>query len=147
MKTRAYRATDYPQLIAWWAGHGWGKVIVPEHHISPTTLVVENEDGESLACIMIYKFEGVPLARLGFVVNNPELEPRDRLAAMTELARATVELLQEMGIEAAFAFYDHPSLCRVFKRAGFLETRSGVPELMWSPNIQESLPVLLNGVE
>lgn len=142
MEVRAYRASDYSTLRAWWVAHGWGGTAVPADCISPSTLMVETEGGIPAACVMIYKFEGVPLARIGFAVNNPGLNPKERLAAMASAAQATVRWLKENGIITAFAFYDHASLRRAFERVGFRTTRAAVPEMMWSPNIDEALGAL-----
>lgn len=125
--------------------HGWGAVVLPESCIPADTLMVETPGGIPAACGMFYKFEGVPMARLGFVVDNPELTPRDRLAAMEALAAGLVERLKERGILHATAFYDHRSFRKIFERAGFIETRPEGPELTWSPNIGTAIEILKKG--
>lgn len=142
MNIRNYTQNDYRTLTEWWAAHGWGETALPQECVSPSTLMVETEAGVPAACVMIYKFEGVPLARVGFALNNPALGAKERLAALDEAADAAVRWLRDNGIVTAFAFYDHPSLCRTFERAGFRQTRAAVPEMMWSPNVDEALSVL-----
>lgn len=139
MNVRAYRADDYPVLCGWWAGHGWGSVVLPPSHIPPTTRMVELDDETPAACGMFYKYEGVPVARMGFVVNNPYLVARERVGALKALAAELVDGLQKCGVRTAYAFYEDSALRRIFHDAGFRETRASVPELTWAVGIDEAL--------
>lgn len=145
MKAREYIGTDYETLCEWWRGHGWGGVAVPEACIPADTIIVEDETGRPAACVMIYVYTGVPMARIGFIVNNPELDQRIRSMAMRTLAREVVRRLASLGVIHAQAFYPQHSLQRLFTEAGFVRTRSEVAELTWSPNMEAVTGVLNQG--
>lgn len=133
MKHREYRPTDYSELCAWWRGHGWGDISVPESCIPENTIIIETDDGVPAACVTIYVYQGVPMGRVGFVVSNPELDVRERASALRMMARETVRRLKELGLYHVQAFYEEHSLQRLFVEAGFVITRKTVAEMTWAP--------------
>lgn len=118
-------------LRAWWKAHGWGEVSVPESCIPPITLVAE-QDGIGLGCVMVYVYEGVSLARIGFCVSNPAAPAKARYQAFRAMAKAVSDELEHRGIVHAQAYFEERGLREAFKAAGFFVSRPAVVEMTWA---------------
>jgi len=115
---RPYRADDYATAHAWWMKYNRGHL--EQKHLSPFGLVVE--DTEPIAMGWLY-MSNADITQLGWVVTNPDVGPKRKMAALLRLFIVAEEFVRSYGFTSIQMMSDSPVLSKVSQWLGWQKLR------------------------
>jgi hypothetical protein len=122
MAVRPYAPSDYPLVSTWWAAHQWP--VIPEPLLPQTGFI-----SSDICAGFLYRTDS-QFALLEWVVADPSSAPAARDRALDELIEALIRRAGELGATVLFTSLRHPRLMERMKRHGFIESDSGMTNLV-----------------
>lgn len=119
---RQFKNSDYPTLCEWVNAWDWDDI--PQPTISPYSYIVEFK-GEPVLYTSFYKYEGCPLATMGFTISNPECSKLVAGKAISKGLDHIFDVAGTMGITALRYITDEDSMVMV----NFFKKKGGIPEI------------------
>lgn len=124
---REYTPEDYPLVKGWWEGHG--KPATPPNLLSPIG-VFALRDGEPVAAMWLYLALGCGLCWLEYPLTAPKQSLSQARESLKELLGHMINVAQIHNYALMLGQATVP-LAREMKRAGFLETATGMSALAY----------------
>src|SRR5690606_4797488 len=128
MRVRPYSPDDYATVAAFWPSHGWAAV--PAVLLPPEGYVAEDETGQVIAAGWLYLAEQTPLGMMEYLVTRPGLAPQRAVRALQAIVAAIVTCAREFKVIALLATCRQPALVRLYQRAGFTPSDTGMTHLV-----------------
>ena len=115
MKVREYKPEEYETVTGWWNAHNWHAV--PEVGLSPTGLMAEDDDGNPLAALWLYRTDS-PVMMAEWLVTNPDNSDRQSYTAV-KLLLESCKLIADATDGYLMTFLQDSSLVKIFEKQGF----------------------------
>ncbi len=127
MRVRQFQfQTDYEDVKSWWESHGWEP---QRKETLPQIGLLAEDNGIKFCAVWLYPSPPTPMAWLEFLVTNPKSPIRQRAMAVKKILRSAGELADSSGL-ILFTSLKSKSLIREYSRAGFIETDTGMTNMV-----------------
>jgi len=121
-------AKTYGMLKKWWNAHGWeGMAPIVLHTLG----VVAYDDKFPVCAGFLYMTNsGCGLAQIEWVVSNPDAKPMQAARSISALIEHLTKQANDLDYGVVMTAVNQPSLVRLFERANFKKTDSGMTHLI-----------------
>lgn len=123
------RSSDYSLVCAWWKGHGWDS---PPLAFLPALGVLACKDGHPVAAGWCYLDNSCPVAKMEWLVADPEGRVRDIIAGLNAVIEFLTKRVQEpdLGYSIMLTTARQPGLCMMLEKHDFVVTDGGMTHLL-----------------
>ena len=120
--------TEYEIFAGWWKAHGWPPVARP---VLPNFgyVVCDRDSGRMFAAGWAYMDKNSPIGFIEWLVANPANSPRESLKTLKIIIDAMTRTFKENGYLAVLVSVKNEGLAKLFKKAGYSVTDSGMTHL------------------
>jgi hypothetical protein len=123
------READYQTAFAWWEKHGWSP---PPLVFLPALGVVAEYDGRPVAAGWCYLDNSCPVAKLEWLVSEPDAAPRKVLSGLTHVVSFLSSRVREpdLGYAVMLTCCRQPALVRLLEKLEFVKTDEAVTNML-----------------
>lgn len=126
IKIKMFEEKDYPMVCEWWRRHEWP--LIPLKALSEFGMIA-HEDGVMLCAAWLYlmtRYWGL----IEWVIVNPDAPRKARQLGLKLLLARLKEEAKVFHVEAIFSSLKSNGLIRLYEKAGFKVTDTGMSNLV-----------------
>jgi hypothetical protein len=120
--------TEYDIFKKWWKAHGWDAVapaVLPNFGY----VVCDSDSGRMFAAGWAYMDKNTPIGFIEWLVTNPDNSPRESIKTLKVIIDGMTKMFERSGKLAVLVSTKSEGLVKLFKKAGYSVTDSGMTHL------------------